>query len=315
MRSLFVIPVLAFCAVVFSGVSAKAGNESIVAVVNQDVVTSSDLTARLNLIAASTGLPPSKELNDKLRPQVLDMLIDEQIKMQEAKRLRVKVSDEEIEQGFQSIAQQNNIPPDVFKKALSQRGIKLSTMHDQIEAQLAWTKIVQKRVRPRVEVSDADIDSELAQMEENVGRDQYRVAEIFLPHSNESGNDGDVRALARKLSDQLQQQPDAFPKVARQFSQSAGAEQGGMIGWVFGSQMAEEVEKVLPTLTKGQVSQPVETAAGYYILYLLDKRQISQETMPSREDVMQRIGTQRLDRAQRRYLMDLYSASFIERRI
>ncbi|HPQ51275.1 MAG TPA: peptidylprolyl isomerase, partial [Alphaproteobacteria bacterium] len=125
----------------------------------------------------------------------------------------------------------------------------------------------------------------------------------------------DVKALARKLSDQLAQTPEAFQKVARQFSQSAGAEQGGMIGWVFGGQVSKEVETVLPDLTVGKVSSPVETPAGFYILLAVDKRQISEETLPSHDDVMQRIGTQRLDRAQRRYMMDLFSASFIEKRI
>ena len=310
-----ILKMLVLCAVACGiSIPAMAGNESIVAVVNQNVVTASDLNARLNLIAASTGLPPSNELNAKLRPQVLDMLIEEQIKLQEARRLRINVSDEEIEQGFQTIAKQNNIPTDVFKKALAQRGIKMSTMNDQIEAQISWTKIVQKRVRPRVEVSDADIDSELDLMRGNSGKNQYRLAEIFLPVAD-GVKASDVKSVARKLSDQLQQQPDAFPKVARQFSQSAGAEQGGLIGWVFGSQVAEEVEKVLPSLEKGQVSQPIEAASGYYILMMIDKRQISEEALPSRDDVMQRIGTQRLDRAQRRYLMDLYSASFIERRL
>ncbi len=299
----------------FGGAShVFAGQESIVAVVNQGVVTASDLKARLDLIASSTGLPPSKELNDKLRPQILDMLIDEQIKMQEAKRLKIDVTPEEIDKGFEMIASQNNIPADVFKKALVQHGIKLSTLRSQIEAQLAWTKVIQKRVRPRVEVSEADIESELDQMKARIGESQYRLAEIFLPIS-EGNKASEVKAFAGKLSEQLKQNPEAFPKVARQFSQSAGAEQGGMIGWVFGGQVSQEVEAALPNLTVGQVSSPIQTAAGFYILLVVEKRQISEETMPSSDDVMQRIGTQRLDRAQRRYLMDLYSAAFIEKRI
>jgi len=164
----------------FGGSSvAFAGQESIVAVVNQGVITASDLKARLDLIASSTGLPPSTELNNKLRPQVLDMLVDEQVKMQEAKRLKIEVAPEEIDKGFEMIANQNNIPADVFKKALTQHGIKLSTLRAQIEAQLAWTKVVQKRIRPRVEVSDADIESELDQMKARMGENQYRLAETL----------------------------------------------------------------------------------------------------------------------------------------
>ncbi|OIN86786.1 MAG: hypothetical protein AUJ12_03985 [Alphaproteobacteria bacterium CG1_02_46_17] len=299
----------------FGGSSvAFAGQESIVAVVNQGVITASDLNARLDLIASSTGLPPSTELNNKLRPQILDMLVDEQVKMQEAKRLKIEVAPEEIDKGFEMIANQNNIPADVFKKALTQHGIKLSTLRAQIEAQLAWTKVIQKRIRPRVEVSDADIESELDQMKVRMGENQYRLAEIFLSVS-EGKEASEVKAFANKLSEQLKQNPEAFSKVARQFSQSAGAEQGGMIGWVFGGQVAQEVEAVLPNLAVGQVSSPIQTAAGYYILLAVEKRQISEETLPSNDEIMQRIGAQRLDRAQSRYMMDLYSAAFIEKRI
>lgn len=292
---------------------AKAANESIVAVVNQGVVTSSDLKNRLKLIEASTGLQPSAELEAKLRPQVLDMLVEELVKTQEADRMKIKVEPEEITEGFNTIAQQNGIEPDIFRKALEQRGINLSTMKDQIRAQLAWNKVIQMRIRPRVEVSDADIDSELEHLKEGIGKTQYRVAEIFLPTTSQ-GKASTVANLARKLSDQLQQTPQAFPKVAVQFSQSPGAEKGGMIGWVFADQMPQDIEEILPKLGKGQVSNPIKTSSGYYIVLVVDKRTLSEETLPSREDVLQRIGTERLDRAQRRYLMDLMSASFVEKR-
>lgn len=297
-----------------SRVALAAGKESIVAVVNQGVVTASDLDARLDLIAASTGLPPSKELSEKLRPQVIDMLVEEQIKMQEAKRLSIVVDEKDIDEGFKQIAAQNKIEPDVFRKALAQRGIKISTMRDQIRAQLAWTKVVQKRVRPRVDVSEADIDSELDFLKANLGKDQYKIAEIFLPTSDTAKN-SDVRTLASKLSEQLKKTPEAFPKVARQFSQSAGADQGGLVGWVYGEQLSQEVDAVLPSLGNGQVSSPIDTPSGLYIILMIEKRVLSAETLPSREDITQRIGNQRLDRAQRRYLMDLFSSAFIEKRI
>ena len=292
---------------------AKAANESIVAVVNQGVVTASDLKNRLKLIEASTGLKPSAEMEAKLRPQVLDMLVEELVKTQEAERMKIKVEPEEITEGFNTIAKQNGIEPDIFRKALQQRGINLSTMKDQIRAQLAWNKVIQMRIRPRVEVTDADIDSELDHLKEGVGKTQYRVAEIFLPTTSQ-GKASTVANLARKLSDQLQQTPQAFPKVAVQFSQSPGAEKGGMIGWVFGDQMPQDIEEILPKLGKGQVSNPIKTSAGYYIVLVVDKRTLSEETLPSREDVLQRIGTERLDRAQRRYLMDLMSSAFVEKR-
>jgi peptidyl-prolyl cis-trans isomerase SurA len=293
--------------------SMAAGKESIVAVVNKGVITASDVKARMNLIAASSGLKPSKELDDKLRPQVVDMLVDEQIRSQEAERLGLKIDDKEVDDGFASVAKQNNIPADVFKKALEQRGININTMRDQIKAQLAWTKVVQKRIRPKIEVSDSDIDSELDRLKDKIGKDQFKVAEIFLPVADPSKKDS-VRNFATKLSEQLKAEPQAFPKAARQFSQSPGAAQGRSIGWVMLGVMPKEVDAVLPTLAKDSVSSPIETLTGYYIITVQDKRQLAADQLPSRDELLERVGMERMDRAQRRYYMDLRSQAFIEKR-
>lgn len=323
---------LRLCIAVFMGgvlalsclsTAVAAGSESIAAVVNQSVITKSDLNARIDLIALSTGLPPSAELKAKLAPQVLDMLIDEQIKSQESKKYKITVDDKDVENGFAMIAQQNNIPVATFKQGLAQRGINIATMKSQIAAQIGWGKLIQKKIRPRVEVSEADIDSELGIMKLNLGHDQYKIAQIFLPLMDKSLDKngdlskyrGDIKGLADKLSLQLQQTPDAFPKVARQFSQSAGAEQGGMVGWVYEGDIPAELNAALTKMAVKSISAPIETQGGYYILYLIDKRKITTESLPKREEVMQRIGTQRLDRAQRKYMQDLMAQSFIEKRL
>lgn len=290
-----------------------AGKESIVAVVNKNVITASDVRARMDLIAVSSGLKPSKELDDKLRPQIVDMLIDEQLRSQEADRLTLKIEPKEIDSGFEQIAKQNNIAPDVFKKALQERGININTMRDQIKAQMAWNKVIQKRIRPKIQISDADIDSELDRLKENIGKDQFNVSEIYLP-VNDPKKMNDAKNFASKLAEQLKAEPDAFPKAARQFSQSPGANQGKSIGWVMAGVLPKEVDAVLPTMEKGNISTPIETQTGLYIIKLNDKRQLAADNLPSRDDITEKLGMERMDRAQRRYYQDLRSQAFIEKR-
>lgn len=290
-----------------------AGKEGIAAVVNQDVVTKSDLMARHDLIAASTGLPRTPELMAKLRPQIVDMLIEEEIKMQEANRLKIEVTKEEIAQGFKSIADQNKVSPQDFRKMLETSGIRVGTMEDQIRAQIAWTKVVQRKIRPQIEVSDADVDSELEQLRANIGKPQYKISEIFLPLM-EGKKPAEIQSFAEKLVSQLQKKPEAFGKVAQQFSAAPGAAQGGAVGWVIGGQMPTEVDAILPSLSPRSISNPIKTQSGFYIIFLQEKREITEALLPSREDIMQRVGGMRLDRAQRRYLMDLRSSAFVEKR-
>ena len=291
---------------------AKAA-ENIVAVVNKGVITSSDVKARMDLISSSSGLKPSKDLEKKLRPQVIDMLIDEQIRSQEATRIGLKVDQKEIDGGFEQIARQNNIPADVFKKAMEQRGIRVSTLQDQIKAQLSWTKVIQSRIRPKIQVTDNDIDSELQRLSSKIGKDQFKVAEIFIPVTD-SRKMTEAKTFANQLSNQLQSDPTAFTKAARQFSQSPGATQGKFIGWVMQGSLPKEVDDMIPTMSKGKVSTPIETSTGLYIILLEDKRQLGTDGLPSRDDILERIGMQRMDRAQRKYYKDLRSSAFIEKR-
>ena len=102
---------------------------------------------------------------------------------------------------------------------------------------------------------------------------------------------------------------------SQQFSKSAGAPQGGDLGWVGQGQLQRELDEVLPRIAVGEISNPVRTSTGYHILSVREQRVVSEENMPSREDVRSILGTQRLERLQRRYLLDLKSAAFIENRL
>jgi peptidyl-prolyl cis-trans isomerase SurA len=313
MRNLLAALTIAVLATVPAFPALAAGKEGIAVVVNQDVITRSDVDNRMNLIATSTGMPRTPELMGKLRPQIVEMLIDEQIRIQEARRLKVEVTKEDIDSGFAQIAQNNNIPPEKFRSMLVASKIQMGTMEDQIRAQIAWGKVIQKRLRPQIEISDADIDSELEMIRAKIGKAEYLVANIFLP-VNEQKNDGDVSTLASRLVSQIRENPSLFPRIAQQFSQAPGAAQGGMIGWISEGQLATEIDARLPTLEVNQISEPIKTMTGYNIVMVREKRQITEETLPDREAIIQRLGLERLDRAQRRYMMDLRSSAYIESR-
>lgn len=306
--------VLLFLLLMICPLTAQAGQESIVAVVNGGVITASDLKARLDLITASTGLPPTKENIEKLRPQILNALIDEQIRLQEADRLKIEITQKEIDDGFAMIAKQNNMEASAFRKTLQSHRVQVSTIYEQIKSQLAWTKIIQKRIRPRIEVSDADIDAELGRVKEKIGKDQYLISEILLPFTEKNG-EKQVASMAQNLSSELSSHPEAFSKFARQFSSSPSAAKGGNMGWVMAGQLSDEVDAVLPKLVIGKPSSPISTASGYYILLLQNKRQLSEDKLPTRDDITEKIGMERMERAARQYLNELIRTAFVEKRV
>ncbi len=291
-----------------------SGREGIAAVVNAEAVTNSDVNDRLKLIALSTGLPQdNQELVTRLRAQVKDMLIDETLRLQEANRLEIKVTDAEIEEGFKQIATNNNIPVDKFKEGLKRSGINLQTLADQIRAQVGWGKVIQRQVRPRIEVTDADIDIELQQLRKNIGKTQYLLAEILLT-VDEGRPESEVQNFAARLTSQLRQKPESFPRAAREFSQASGAQQGGMMGWVLADQIPSELSAIVEGMKDQSISDPIRSPLGYHILLLRERRSVTEQIMPTREQIMQNIGNMRLERAARRYYQDLRGSAFIELR-
>jgi len=294
--------------------TAFAATQQIVAVVNEDAISGSDLGKRMRLIMASSGLPNTDEIRQKLVSQVLRTLINEALMMQEAKKINANISKEEIDAGLVQIAQQNNLKPEQFLGMLQKGGIDPSTMYDQVKAQVAWGKVIQAKLRPRVTISSRDVDDILERIKAKIGTTEYLSAEIFLPVENPK-EEARVRKLANEMVREIKSGKASFFKLAQQFSQSAGSMNGGDKGWVNESQLSEELLAGLAALEKNQVSKPIKAIDGYHILFLRDKRTLTEDTVPSRQQIEYNIGSERMDKLQRRHLMDLRLSSFIEIRI
>lgn len=313
MYRFFQIVILSFL-MAFPFHNVRAAEMGIAIVVNDDVISLEDLNDRMRLIIGSSRLPNTEDTRRKLVPQIVGNLIEEELKLQEAERLELKTSQGEINSGFATIAKQNNFEPEQFKEVLSKSGINVQTMERQIKSQLAWSKVIQRSLRSQVNISEADIDSVLERLKNSEGKSEYLVSEILLAVDS-AEQENQIRGLAQELVGQVRSKAAPFFRLARQFSKAPGAPQGGDLGWVQEGQMDSELEQVVVGLEKGGVSEPVRTLNGYHIFFLRDTRQISADTLPSREQVEQSLGRERLERLQRRHLRDLRAAAFIENRL
>jgi len=244
---------------------------SIAAVVNDDVISQRDLQVRERMVISSSHLRDSPETRTRLGPQVLRGLIDERLKLQEAQRLGIKVAAGDIEQQVKSIAAENKMSVQDFEAALAQSGITLDSLRSQIRAELSWLRVIQRRLRPNVTISDDQVDEAMAEIKANVNQPEYLLAEIFLAVDSPT-QEAEVRQNAERLIDQIHQGA-GFSAVARQFSQSSTAAGGGDLGWVHQGQLDRALDAVLPTLKKGDVSAPIRSLGGFHVLYLRDQRQ------------------------------------------
>jgi peptidyl-prolyl cis-trans isomerase SurA len=262
-----------FLGLVFSlvfAVAAPAQETRIIAVVNSDIITADDVDARMSLIMRSSGIPDTPQTRQQLSARVVRTLIDEKLEMQEAKKYKISVGKDEVEKAIANIETRNNMPKGGLDAYLKAAGIPRRSLVDQITASITWSKVVQGRYASDVSVSDAEVNDEITRIKADFGKPQSHVAEIFLAVDNPT-QDAEVKALADRLIDQIRSGAN-FQALAQQFSQSPSAAIGGDIGWVTPTQFGPPLDEAIAKMNPSEISYPIRTPAGYYILFLIERK-------------------------------------------
>ena len=249
---------------------AQQDLQRIAAVVNDDIISIFDLNARVQFTIVSTNARDTPETRKRFQQQVLHGLIDEKLQKQEAGKNNIKVTEQEINRAMTELEKQNNMPVGGLDAYLQHNGVPRSTLLGQVEAGLAWQKLVQRKVRSRIDVGDEEVDEMLKRIESNRGLPELHVAEIFLTVDSPDQEDEVLRNIER-IIDQLQNGA-RFGALARQFSQSASAAAGGDLGWVQPGQLDEQIDEVLRQMPPATISKPIRTIGGFHLVALIEKR-------------------------------------------
>ena len=244
--------------------------QGIAAVVNDDVISMYDLYARMKLAMASLEIQDSSEVHKEWTPQIIRLLVDERLKLQEAKKQKVSIGKSRIEKAVRFLEKQSGVEEGKFKEYLALKGVNFSTLETQIRADMMWRELIERRLLPLINVGKEEIDEVIGRMQQNKGKPEYLVAEIFL-QVDTPDEEKRVKATAEKLMDYIEK-GRAFQQLARQFSHSASAATGGDIGWILPGDLVEELEKALASMVKNQVTGPIRSPAGFHILLLRGKR-------------------------------------------
>ena len=274
---------LLLAAAIGARVAPAQDSLDIVAVVDDEPISKIDLLVRLQLVLQSTGLKDSPQLRARLAPEVLRSLIDDKLKTEEAKRQGVTTSRAEVQRVLAQLAAANNMSIEQFNTAIQRSPLVAQAFSDEATAQIAWDKLVRTKLGPTVNVTPQDVDDEMRRVKESFDKPQYELAEIFVS-VDQPDQDAAARQSAQRLIDQLRQGVE-FGRLAQQFSQSTTAAKGGLVGWVRPDQMDQEIADVLVRMKPGDISDPVRSAGGYYILQLRDVRQGGQ-VKPNPDDTI-----------------------------
>jgi len=251
---------------------ARAQNTGlgIAAVVNEGIISVLDLESRISMILNSSQMKSTAENRARLKPQILRSLIEEKLKLQEATRAGIDVSEAEISTRLQSIAASNKMTIDQFSNMLMQSGVPISSLSMRIETEIAWQRFVGQKLSRKIKVSEEDISDEINRIQANAGKPEYLLAEIFIPVQTPS-QDQEAQQLSRRLVQELQKGA-SFKTLATNFSRAPSSVLGGDMGWMQANHLVNELETVVRQLKPGQVSLPVRSIGGYYLMMLREER-------------------------------------------
>ncbi|MGH8745761.1 MAG: peptidylprolyl isomerase [Burkholderiales bacterium] len=276
MRSLILALVLCFALPLGAlGEQGATLVDRIVAVVNKEAITLSELDdqvamAERQLKRQGTPLPD----HAALERQVLERLILVKAQLQLAKETGIRVDDLQLDRAVERIAQNNNMTLAAFRSALERDGVLFDKFRDEVRDQIILSRLREREVDNKIQVSDSEIDLYLEQNKEaSKQRTEYNVANILvrLPDQASPERIEAARAKAEKARAEALSGAD-FAKLAASYSDGPDALKGGELGWRSEERLPDLFTAVLKNMQPNGISRVLRSPAGFHVLKLLGRR-------------------------------------------
>ncbi len=250
--------------------TAQKGNAfSIAAVVNDDVITRYDVESRVHFMIATSDAGKSPNAAKQLYPRAIRSLIDEQLQIQEARRNNIEITNEEIEQAILTIEKERGKAAGSLTQHLQKNGVDRATLDLQIRAQIAWNKLLQRRVVPELRVSDAEIKREFEHDNQQKRRiSEVRLAALILPVETPE-EEASTQQLAANMAKALQGGANLQSVVTRFKAPKLVATSPS---WIAKKQLDPAIANAIKPIQDNGVTEPVRTAAGYQIIMVQGQR-------------------------------------------
>lgn len=280
----------------------------IYALVNGEIITSSDMQSHINAFILTTGIPYNDQTKNMITHKVLQSAIDEKLKIQEAQKNNIKISTKEINQAVHQFEKNNNMPAGELKKILQQAKVSMKVWTTQIEADLAWKKLIIDKSYGRINVSESDINRAIDEVKKDMKVQKFMVLELVLNKKEAK----DVKELVETL-----RHDPRFELYAMQFSQSPSSANGGRLGWVSAGKLPAPLEQAVFKLKEGDVSDPISYGNNYYILKLeqIYNPDSGKQTIPTRQEVKSFLQNKKMEEMSEKYIKDLRSRALIEKKV
>jgi len=315
MRKLFVI---LFLLVSFAGVSQAAVVDRIVAVVNNEIITLTELNKEaepfIERIEKTYKGSEKDRVIEETRKTVLNRMVDTILVKQEAKRLNIVVKDSDVTNMINEMLKSRKMTMEQFKEMLAKEGLSLESYMEEAKDHLVRGRLANREIRSKVMVTEQEIGEYYKQhREEYEGREQVKLRQIVIlcPTTAPVEKKREARAEIESIMARLKA-GEKFEVLAAKYSPQLGGE----MGFVEKGAMLQPVEDAAFKLKVGEVSDIVESPAGFHIIQLLDRRGAGIKSLQSvREEILNKLTLEKSEKKFEEWMTDLRKKSHIEIRL
>ncbi|MGD2271187.1 MAG: SurA N-terminal domain-containing protein [Desulfobacterales bacterium] len=254
--------------------------DRIVAVVNNEIISLYELNQLTKpfierIKQANLAIERERKEIFEVRRQILNKLIDDKLADQELKRHNITVSAKEIDSALESIKQRALVTDEELRAELASQGLTMEEYRSRTKEQLLRSKLINLEVRSKIVVNQEDVKDYYEKNKQvYAGEKKYHLRNIIMPLSPLTSDEEKRRRLIKmeNVLEQLRQGQD-FVAMARKYSQSSIAAEGGDLGFFRLDELSRELRSAIAKLRAGEFTGVIETEMGFQILFVEEVRE------------------------------------------
>lgn len=289
--------------------------DQIVAVVNDDVVTKSELNRALGIIRMQIAQGQMSAPSDSvLQKQVLEQLINKKLQMQIAKQVGISISDADVDRVIQNVAVKNNLSVATLYQRINHDGMSTADYRNELREQMTIQKLQQQEVGSRIIVTPDEITSFMhSRLWKNNTTKEYHLEDILIPVSDTPSSE-DI-AAARKHAQEVAtkiREGENFRSVAQKESGGENALKGGDLGWRKLPEIPSAFAQYVANMRPNEIAGPIQTSNGFHIIHLAAERSANGKSQsPDRAQVEQLLIQRKFEEHVQNWLSKMRSQAFI----
>ncbi len=289
--------------------------DRIVAVVNEDVITLSEL--KRTATAYMRGATDPEQI-ERVHKTTLDNLIADKLLSQQVKEAKISVTPEDVDKAIDDIVRQNRMTREQLRQAVETRGMDMAQYRSDLESQIVRLKLIDLKVRSRVVVPESDIKVEYERRTSKEEREELLTLRHLFFRWGESPDPAErerVRTRANAARDRLLAGED-FAAVAKEISEGPTAGDGGLLGEIGRGGLLPELARAVAGLPVMKVSGLIDTANGVHVVRV-DSIRKTEPTAYSelRPEIYQRLYQGEVERQMKEWIDDLRAQAAIDVRL